>query len=1680
MKASTIPAPQITRKAAVVGWFTIITQAALPLSFAYTPLVQAATKDAEQKWYQTGNTNPATVFDNNNAANMSQRETGGDATGMARSAATGALTSSVEEWLSQFGTARVQLNLDDKFKTSGSEADLLVPLYDDKSTILFTQLGFRHKDDRSTGNLGLGARHFVDDWMLGVNTFYDNDFTGDNRRLGLGVEAWRDYLKLSGNSYLRLSNWHQSRDFRDYDERPANGYDLRAEGWLPAYPQLGAKLMYEQYFGDEVALFGKDNRQSNPWAFTGGITYTPVPLLTVGAQHRAGKDGQNDSQISLQVNYRLGESWGKQLDPGQVGASRTLAGTRYDLVERNNTIVLEYRKQETVKLILPEKTTGKSRSVVPLTFQVQTKHPLQRVDWEATSLVAAGGTIAQAGTNQLLITLPPFQAGGSNVHRIAGVAYDTQGNTGSATAEIHVQTGDVSVGHSTVSVSPDTLPADGKSTALLTINLVDADGNPVPGMAKSLTSTVQETLTPVTFSLKSIRKLVTAPQSATVSAVEETSPGVYQATVTAGTRVGTVTVSSMFNDVALPDIVITELADVDSARIAGGAIAVTTDGSVADSTTANMVEATVTDAGGNKLPGAKVTFSLTGSAAVAPGSSLTTTADEKGVASVAFVNTKAETVTVTATLESGNAASVDAHFVADSKTATLSSGDVAVNKNTVIANGSDPAIFTATVKDAHGNPVPNMTLNWGTNKGTLTGTGNTTDSSGVMSVELRHTVAEAVQVTASVGSAGSIDAPLVTFVADADKPDATQSTLAVSAPTLVAGKEDATVTLTLKDANGNAILLPAGEITFTSTGSGTFEPVNSHGDGTYTAVFKGTKAGVENITPQVKGNTFGMSAVSVTVTADNDSPSATRSALAASPASITAGTGVSALTLSLKDENDNAIIIPAGDITFVSTGSGTITAVTSHGDGTYTAEFRGTKTGVEEITPQMKGNAFGMTPVRVTLTADKDNLSATYSTLTVSQASIVADKEASTVTLTLKDGNDNAITDGDVSFSSSSGNGTFTALTSHGDGTYTAVFQSTIAGVEDITPLVKGSGFGMTPVSVTVTADSSTAAIGSGDVKALDDSILANGIATARLEAIIKDAHGNPVQGADVTWSTDGHGSFSAVTKTDATGKATAELSGTLAGIEQVSASVNGKPAVNADKTIELKANEGTAKVTGSDIAVDNLSAKANNVGKITFDALVRDEKGNPVPGVDVTWATDKGTLSGSTSQTDANGVATIILSSDKIGPAQVTVKVKSNPLVNAPEVTFTADKDSAGIDSRDLSVSDTQLVANGRDTVTYTAIVRDGSGNKVSGLDVAWQTDLGNLSGATSTTGANGEATITLKGTQVGDAEVTATINGKDTKAQKVTFIADKATATLATGAVTRDEDSIVTNNTDVSRHTALVTDANGNPVPGVDVSWTTTPGSTVSPPTSKTGPDGKATTELKGTKTGDAVVTATVRGTEKLSADKVTLIADALTAKVVTLTSSIGKITGNGAENAVQTAIVKDANDNLVEGVEVSWSTSKGQMTESTSKTDSNGEAIGTLHVVETGPSNVKATVTAAAVKGSQTTDVEVRTVIKSSSGLYVWTMIVDHNTDVLDNAKKYCAIYGNGRVMSEADFDGLIREKVDFKEKSTGGGEYTDKYYKFSDQWGVRSGDIRTEDSTPWGKKENTAGSGYICIK
>ncbi|MBE8596176.1 inverse autotransporter beta domain-containing protein [Xenorhabdus sp. BG5] len=347
----------------------------------------------------------------------------------------GIISSETQKWLSQFGTARINFSLDRKGKLDNGSLDLLLPLYDNKADwLVFSQFGYRNKDSRHTVNVGVGGRYFTPHWMYGLNTFYDHDVTGKNQRIGVGAEAWTDYVKFSANSYLRLTDWRQSLEKQDWEERAANGFDLQGEFYLPAYPNLGGKLGFEQYFGDNVELFNRGSKQKNPSLGRVGLNYTPIPLVTMGVDYKYGGSGHSETLFQANLNYRFGVPWGVQFSPDSVASMRTLAGSRYDLVERNNHIVLDHRKKpDELQLALSQNNiVGYSQqawpSPIPIAANVESN--VKNIIFQAdNAFTKNGGGISKVGGGNKLISLvlPKYIPDGQNTHTINIFA---EGNNG--------------------------------------------------------------------------------------------------------------------------------------------------------------------------------------------------------------------------------------------------------------------------------------------------------------------------------------------------------------------------------------------------------------------------------------------------------------------------------------------------------------------------------------------------------------------------------------------------------------------------------------------------------------------------------------------------------------------------------------------------------------------------------------------------------------------------------------------------------------------------------------------------------------------------------------------------------------------------------------------------------------------------------------------------------------------------------------------------------------------------------------------------------------------------------------------------------------------------------------------------------------------------------------------------
>ncbi|HII1864247.1 TPA: inverse autotransporter beta domain-containing protein [Escherichia coli] len=672
---------------------------------------------------------------------------------LATSAATGTVNERIADSLKGLkGTYRVGIQADDNLSLKNSSVDALIPLHETKENLYFTQGSLHRTNDRSQANLGVGVRHFTEDnAMVGGNAFLDYDLSRDHARGGVGLEYWRDYLRFGANAYMRLTGWKDSPDIEDYEERPANGFDVRAEGYLPSYPQLGAKVVYEKYFGNKVGLFGnsEDDLQKDPQAVTVGASYTPVPLITASLDHRQGESGKNDTRVGLEVNYQPDKKLSDQLDPEQVRIQRTVQGGRYDLVDRNNNIVLEYRKKEVIRLNMSNPITGRGGDRVSLGLSVNSKYGLSDVVVMSEELVSAGGQINNSGLTST-VTLPAWKADGKNTYTLRAYATDKKGNASKTVeSQVVVTAAGINVSDSVVTltgVSNGKMLADGVSKATLHVELKNETGEPLTGMAKLLTTKLDfvakgtETGGETAPAAKSRRAQSRITQDVlkadpTVGGFTELpgAPGTYEATFVSGTVAGKVTLTPVLDKVSLASVGV-ELTDT-MADVTNTNLKVTynnasnntvKDALVANNTDTATLTYTVKDENGQAVTGEASRLKFV----VLPGqngvdasritisdvketTAGTYTATVKGTQAVkdVKVGVLANTVRV-----EGVEATLD--LAADTKTAAVS--EVVPVIGTTYADGASLGVARVTVKDAYGNLVPSVTVNGSKHSGTGT------------------------------------------------------------------------------------------------------------------------------------------------------------------------------------------------------------------------------------------------------------------------------------------------------------------------------------------------------------------------------------------------------------------------------------------------------------------------------------------------------------------------------------------------------------------------------------------------------------------------------------------------------------------------------------------------------------------------------------------------------------------------------------------------------------------------------------------------------------------------------------------------------------------------------------------------------------------------------------------------
>ncbi|HDD9704655.1 TPA: Ig-like domain-containing protein [Escherichia coli] len=1450
------------------------------------------------------------------AEDMNSEQAANMARGWASSQASGAMT----DWLSRFGTARITLGVDEDFSLKNSQFDFLHPWYETPDNLFFSQHTLHRTDERTQINNGLGWRHFTPTWMSGINFFFDHDLSRYHSRAGIGAEYWRDYLKLSSNGYLRLTNWRSAPELdNDYEARPANGWDVRAEGWLPAWPHLGGKLVYEQYYGDEVALFDKDDRQSNPHAITAGLNYTPFPLMTFSAEQRQGKQGENDTRFAVDFTWQPGSAMQKQLDPNEVAARRSLAGSRYDLVDRNNNIVLEYRKKELVRLTLTDPVTGKSGEVKSLVSSLQTKYALKGYNVEATALEAAGGKVVTTGKD-ILVTLPAYRFTSTpetdNTWPIEVTAEDVKGNLSNREQSmVVVQAPTLSQKDSSVSLSTQTLNADSHSTATLTFIAHDAAGNPVIGL---VLSTRHEGV-----------------QDITLSDWKDNGDGSYTQVLTTGTMSGTLTLMPQLNGVdAAKAPAVVNIISVSSSRT-HSSIKIDKDRYLSG----NPIEVTVELRDENDKPVKEQKQQLNTAVSidnVKPGVTTDWKETADGIYKATYTAyTKGSGLTAKLLMQNWNEDLHTAGFIIDANPQSAKIATLSASNNGVLANENAANTVSVNVADEGSNPINDHTVTFAVLSGSATSFNNQntakTDVNGLATFDLKSSKQEdnTVEVTLENGVKQTL---IVSFVGDSST---AQVDLQKSKNEVVAdGNDCATMTATVRDAKGN--LLNDVKVTFNVNSAEaklSQTEVNSH-DGIATATLTSLKNGDYTVTASVSSD----SQANQQVNFIGDQSTAALTLRVPSGEITVTDTAPQQLTATLQDKNGNPLkdkeitfSVPndvASQFSISNSGKGM-----TDSNGIAIASLTGTLAGTHMITARLaNSNVSDAQPMA--FVADKDRAVVVLQT---SKAEIIGNGvDETTLTATVKDPFDNVVKNLSVAFSTSPADTqlSLNARNTNENGIAEVTLKGTVLGVHTAEATLP-NGNNDTKI-VNIAPDTSNAQV---TLNIPAQQVVTNNSDSVQLTATVKDPSNHPVAGITVnfTMPQDVAANFTlennGIAITQANGEAHVTLKGKKAGTHTVTATLGNNNASDA-QPVTFVADKDSAVVV---MQTSKAEIIGNGVDETTLTATVKDPFDNVVKDLPVTFSTNPADtqLSQSTSNTNDSGVAEVTLKGTVLGVHTVEATLLNG---NGYTTTVNIAPDASNAQVT-LNIPAQQVVTNNSDSVQLTATVKDPSNHPVAGIAVNFTMPQGVAANFTlenngiAITQANGEAHIMLKGKKAGTHTVTATLSNNNTSdSQPVTFVADKTSAQVV---LQMSKDEITGNGVDNATLTATVKDQFDNEVNNLPVTFSSaSSGLTLTPGVSNTNESGIAQATLAGVAFGEQTVTASLANNGASDNKTVHFIGDTAAAKIIELTpvpDSIIAGTPQNSTGSVITATVVDNNGFPVKGVTVSFTsrTKSAEMT-------------------------------------------------------------------------------------------------------------------------------------------------------
>ncbi len=834
-----------------------------------------------------------------------------------------------------------------------------------------------------------------------------------------------------------------------------------------------------------------------------------------------------------------------------------------------------------------------------------------------------------------------------------------------------------------------------------------------------------------------------------------------------------------FNGLELATIAVT-VDDNDQPVAANSSFAVSSGTRLANGADAHTATTTIRNALGQAVQNAVVTFNLpagvTANAVVGPGTT-TAVSDASGVAAISITSGTPGTYSISATVNPtfdpiGSPQNIT--FVSAPIDAAQSAL-VITPAGPLVANGVAQYTATFTARDSSGNTVAFAPVFFTVGGGATGGGGVTTDSNGVASISITSTSSGSKLVSVYDGTSAAgplLNTGNAVFVAG--PADANQSTISASPTVAATGGPGSTITVQLRDINGNLLTTSGGTVTMSApASSGVLTPVVDNGNGTYTSTLTDT------VTETVTVN-FTVNAVTSTnfvqVSFISGGPDAAASTLAVTPGNRLAnGTDGHTATVTVRDSNNN--LVAGATVAFTVCAGATPTSPTAVSDVNGIASIAVTSNtpGSCGVTATIGGVGVSGSPASVVFVVGPVDVSA--SSFVIDAGPKTADGvDAFTLTVTAMDSFGHVVPGVTVDFAAQAGAtlGAPSGVT-NGSGVASTTATATVAGTYQLSATIGGVSVPGSPQPGVFVAGPVNAGLSAYTVTA--GTVLADGVAQHQATVVAKDANGNPVSGVTVNFAVPAGATGSAPSAvTDGSGTASITITSTTAGTYSIGATIAAVPVDGSPKSVTFGPGAADAS-TSSWVVTPPGPITADGVAAYTATATARDAFSNPVPGAMVTFTVPaQVTASAPSCTASITGMCSVTFTSTTAGSYTATAGIGANLIAPNRTLVYVAGAASTGTST--ITAVPTSIPANGVAASTITVRLRDAQGNPLtaSGGLVVMSASVGTISLTTDNGDGTYTATLTSTGVQgtTTPSTVSFTINAIPAAATATVILVD------------------------------------------------------------------------------------------------------------------------------------------------------------------------------------------------------------------------------------------------------------------------------------------------------------------